>query len=83
MFHLSRRITFIKKKYQGKIDDKLLNQILVDDNPQRIAEVMATIDEGLIMQQKGMGSETIIQTFKDAWKRKKQASGGLAGMLGE
>jgi len=24
-----------------------------------------------------------MQTFKDAWKRKKQASGGLAGMLGE
>jgi len=73
----------IKQKYQGKIDDKLLNQILVDDNPARIAEVTATIDEALIMQHKGMGPETIMQTFKDAWKRKKQASGGLAGMLGE
>jgi hypothetical protein len=57
--------------------------MLVDDDPQRIAEVMATIDEGLIMQGKGMGPETIIQTIKDSWKRKKQASGGLAGMLGE
>ena len=57
--------------------------MLADKNPQRLAEVMATIDEGLIMQQKGMGSETIIQTFKDAWKRKKQASGGLAHLLGE
>jgi len=73
----------IKQKYQGKIDDKLLNQILIDDNPARIAEVTATIDEALIMQHKGMGPETIMQTFKDAWKRKKQASGGLAGMLGE
>jgi len=73
----------ILKKYKGKIDDKLLKQMLVDDDPQRIAEVMATIDQGLIMQGKGMGPETIIQTFKDAWKRKKQASGGLAGLLGE
>jgi len=44
---------------------------------------MATIDEGLIMQQKGMGHEEIINMFKESWKRKKQASGGLAGMLGE
>ena len=73
----------LRKKYEGKIDDKLLNQILVDDNPARIAEVTATIDEALIMQHKGMGPETIMQTVKDAWKRKKQASGGLAGMLGE
>jgi len=73
----------IKKKYEGRIDDKLLNQILVDDNPQRIAEVLATIDEGLIMQGKGMGPDEIINAFKESWKRKKQASGGLAGMLGE
>jgi hypothetical protein len=57
--------------------------MLADKNPQRLAEVMATVDEGLIMQGKGMGPETIIQTIKDSWKRKKQASGGLAGLLGE
>ena len=73
----------IKKKYEGRIDDKLLNQILVDDNPQRIAEVLATIDEGLIMQGKGMGPDEIINAFKESWKRKKQASGGIAEMLGE
>ena len=73
----------IIKKYKGKIDDKLLKQMLADKNPQRLAEVMATVDEGLIMQGKGMGPETIIQTIKDSWKRKKQASGGLAGLLGE
>ena len=54
-----------------------------DKNQQRLAEVMATVDEGLIMQQKGMGPETIIHTIKDSWKRKKQALGGLAGLLGE
>jgi len=73
----------IKNKYQGRIDDDLLNKMLVDDNPQRIAEVMATIDEALIMQGKGIGPETIMTTLRDSWKRKKNASGGLAGMLGE
>ena len=37
----------LEPNYNFRIDDKLLNQILVDDNPQRIAEVLATIDEGL------------------------------------
>jgi hypothetical protein len=73
----------IRKKYKGVVDEKLLNQMLVDDNPQRLAEVMATVDEALIMQGKGMGPETIMKSFKDSWKRKKQASGGVAGMLGE
>ena len=73
----------IKNKYQGRIDDDLLNKILVDDNPQRIAEVLATIDEALIMQGKGMGPDQVIQTIKESWKRKPQASGGVAGMLGE
>ena len=73
----------IRKKYQGRIDDDLLNKILVDDNPQRIAEVLATIDEALLMQGKGMGPDQVIQTIKESWKRKPQASGGVAGMLGK
>ena len=73
----------IKKKYEGRIDDDLLNKILVDDNQQRIAEVLATIDEALLMQGKGIGPDEIINTFKESWKRKPQASGGVAGMLGE
>jgi hypothetical protein len=69
----------IIKKYKGKIDDKLLNQMLADDNPQRLAEVMATIDEALIMQNKGMGPDEIIGTIKSSLDRKKQATGGRAG----
>jgi hypothetical protein len=72
----------IIKKYKGKIDDKLLNQMLADDNPQRLAEVMATVDEALIMQGKGMGPDEIIATTKESWKRKKQATGGRAGFAG-
>ena len=47
----------IKNKYQGRIDDKLLQQMLTDNNPQRLAEVMATVDEALLMQGKGMGPD--------------------------
>ena len=76
------RREMIRNKYQGLIDDELLNKILIDDNPQRIAEVLASIDEMLIMQNvKGMNPESIIASFKESWKRKPSASGGLAGIL--
>ena len=71
----------IRAYYQGKIDDNLLDQILADNNPQRIAEILATIDEALLMQGRGMGPETIMQSLKDSWGRKKNASGGLAKIL--
>ena len=71
----------IRTKYKGKIDDRLLQQILVDDNPQRIAEVLATIDEALIMQGKGMGPNQIMETIRSSWGRKKNAHGGLAKIL--
>ena len=71
----------IREKYQGLIDDNLLNQILADNNPQRIAEVLATIDEALLMQGRGMNPELIMQSLKDSWGRKPRASGGLAKIL--
>ena len=71
----------IVEKYKGKIDDRLLQQILVDDNPQRIAEVLATIDEALLMQGKGMGPNQIMETIRSSWGRKKNAHGGLAKIL--
>ena len=71
----------IREKYQGLIDDNLLNQILADNNPQRIAEVLATIDEALLMQGKGMGSQDIMAALRGSWGRKPNASGGLAKIL--
>ena len=71
----------IRAYYQGKIDDELLDKILADNNPQRIAEVLATIDEALLMQGRGIGPETIMQSLKDSWGRKPSASGGLAKIL--
>ena len=70
----------LRREFPG-ISDDLIKNILADDNPQRIAEVKATLKEALKMQQKGMGPEEIINIFKK--KPTKHASGGLAGMLGE
>ena len=71
----------LRKEFPG-IEDRLIKNILTDDNPQRIAEVKQTMREALEMQKKGMGSDDIITTFKNT-KRTKQATGGLAAMLGE
>lgn len=66
----------IKQKYGKIIDDDLLQKILVDDNPQRKAEVLATIDEALKMQNKGIGPNEIMDIIKNT-PRTKQAKGGL------
>jgi len=70
----------IKQKYGNVIDDNLLQQILVDDNPQRKAEVLASIDEAIKMQERGMGPEQILDIIKNT-TRTKQAEGGIAGLL--
>jgi hypothetical protein len=70
----------IKTKFKGVISDDLLNQILIDDNPQRKAEVIATIEQGLTMQEKGMSPEQIVDILKNT-TRTKQADGGIAGLL--
>jgi len=66
----------IKQKYGSIIDDNLLKQILIDDNPQRKAEVLASIDEAIKMQEKGIPYEEIINIMKNT-TRTKQAKGGL------
>ncbi len=63
----------IKAKYPG-IDDELVDKILIDDNPQRKAELLATLDEAFRMMEKGKSTDEIIDTFKNQ-NRTKQASG--------
>jgi|TARA_R110002020_G_scaffold6977_1_gene29454 hypothetical protein len=70
----------LKLKYPG-ISDDLLEKIMADDDPQRIAEVMATMDEGLKMMEKGMSTDEILNTFKKT-PRTKNASGGLNYLMG-
>jgi hypothetical protein len=70
----------IQQKYGNVIDNNLLQKIMVDDNPQRKAEVMATLDEAIKMQEKGIAPEEIINIIKNT-TRTKQADGGIAGLL--
>ena len=65
----------LKQKYPGITDD-LLDKILIDDNMQRKAEVLATMDEAIKMMEKGKSSDEIVETFKNV-TRTKQADGGI------
>jgi hypothetical protein len=69
----------IRKKYGGVIDEALLQKILIDDNPQRKAEVMASLDEAIKMEQKGMSPQEIINIINNT-TRTKQAKGGSLGL---
>jgi hypothetical protein len=68
----------LRREFPG-ISDDLIKNILADTNPQRIAEVKATMKEALKMQQKGMSHEEIINIFKK--KPTKHASGGIIGRV--
>ena len=70
----------LKERFPG-LDEELIQRILIDDNPQRKAEVIATIEESYKMLEKGMQPEDIISTFKNT-SRSKNASGGLPHILG-
>ena len=65
----------LKQKYPGITDD-LLDKILIDDNMQRKAEVLATIDEAFKMMEKGKGPDEIIDTIKNV-TRTKNSKGGF------
>ncbi len=70
----------LKQRFPG-LDDALIDKILVDDNPQRKAEVLATIEESYKMLEKGMDPGDIIDTFKNT-SRRKNAQGGLNYLMG-
>lgn len=77
----------LKLEFPG-ISDEMIENILTDMNPQRIAEVKQTMREALKMQEK-MSPEDIINTFKKTPRtiqasggRVSMVKGGLAGVLG-
>ena len=73
--------TMLKQKYPG-ISDDLLDKILIDDNPQRKADVLSTLDQYLKLRQVGKGEEEAFNILtKDMKKPTKHASGGIAGQL--
>jgi hypothetical protein len=71
----------IRAKYGDIVDQRLLNDLIGDTDPQHLSVVMGTIDEGMKMHEMGMGPEEIIQSIKDSLKRKPSATGGGVGSL--
>ena len=71
----------LQKKYPG-IDDNLLTQIIDDPDPQRKAEVLATIDQAFELMRQGKSQEEVYDIMKQMTDRTKQASGGLAYLMG-
>lgn len=71
----------LKEKYPG-IDEDLLTSIIDDPNPQRKAEVLATLDQSMEMMKQGKGSEEIVDILKQETKRKDNAEGGLNYLMG-
>jgi len=72
----------LQKKYKGIIDDDLLSKMMVDDNPQRLAEVEAAIDQALELMKKGKSSNEVLDIMKQMTDRTKQAGGGLSYLSG-
>jgi hypothetical protein len=68
----------LKREFPG-ITDEMIENLLIDKNPQRIAEVKQTMREAMAMQNKGMSVDEIIDTFKNI-KRTKNAKGGRIGL---
>ena len=69
----------LKKKYPGITEDLLTN--IIESEPQKKAEVLATIDEAFRMMEKGKGPDEVVEIFKNT-TRTKQANGGLSYLMG-
>ena len=69
----------LKKKYPGITEDLLTN--IIESEPQKKAEVLATIDEAFRMMEKGKGADEVVEIFKNT-TRTKQANGGLSYLMG-
>ena len=72
----------LMKKYPG-MGKELAEQIANDPDPQRKAHVISMVEQTMEMGKRGMSGDEIIQMFKKGTDRTKQATGGLASMLGE
>ena len=71
----------LKQKYPG-IDDNLITFIVDDPDPQRKAEVLATLDQAFELMKRGKSPDEILSILKNITDRTKQASGGLSYLSG-
>ena len=70
----------IINKFGDRIDRDLLKNIVLDPDPNNRAAAVATLDEVQTMMDKGMSTDEIMNVLQ-ATPRRKQAEGGLAGIL--
>jgi ribosomal protein S13 len=71
----------LEKKYPG-IDKDFLTKIIDDPDPQRKAEVIATIDQAFELMRQGKSQEEVYDIMKQMTDRTKQAKGGLSYLMG-
>ena len=72
----------LKTKYPG-IDDDLVTKIVEDTDPQRKAEVLATLDQSKELMNKGKSSDEVVDILEQSLKtRKDNAEGGLNYLMG-
>ena len=70
----------LKQKYPG-INDELLTQIIEDPDPKRKAEVLATLDQSMLLMKEGKSADEAVDILKKE-TRTKHAGGGLAYLMG-
>jgi hypothetical protein len=71
----------LKEKYPG-IDEELVAKIVDDPDPQRKAEVLATIEQAFELMKQGKSSDEVLDIMKQMTDRTKQAGGGLSYLSG-
>ena len=72
----------LKMKYPG-IDEDFLTKIIDDPDPQRKAEVLAVLDQSMLLVKEGKSGDEIVDILKKETKgRKPNARGGLNYLMG-
>jgi hypothetical protein len=72
----------LKMKYPG-IDEDFLTKIIDDPDPQRKAEVLAVLDQSMLLVKEGKSGDEVVDILKKETKgRKPNARGGLNYLMG-
>jgi hypothetical protein len=72
----------LKRMYPG-IDEDFLTKIIDDPDPQRKAEVLAVLDQSMLLMREGKSGDEVVDILKQETKgRKPNARGGLNYLMG-
>jgi hypothetical protein len=72
----------LKRMYPG-IDEDFLTEIIDDPDPQRKAEVLAVLDQSILLMREGKSGDEVVDILKQETKgRKPNARGGLNYLMG-